>query len=200
MPADESPPNLSDGRTIDIRPLRSGDLDPLLRFANALVKEKKSNRKLGVGGFDKRVTRKFEEGFLRGMLAEAKAGDGVNFAAFAGKKLAGFCNVKRRNPMDLHHTGVLGIVVLPEWRGIGVGKRLMTRVLRGCSARGIWLVELEVMASNSRAQRLYESLGFRRVGVVPGKVLRDGKLTDIVAMYIDLRGTDKSPGRRRGRV
>lgn len=199
-PETEEPLVCPDGRTVAFRPLGPRDLGPLLRFANTMVREKKSNRELGVGGFDKRVTRRFEERFLRGLVAETKSGDGVNLAAFYGKKVVGLCSVKRRLAADLRHTGVLGIVVLSEWRGGGVGKRLMEGVLHGCSVGGIWLVELEVMANNFRALGLYESLGFRRVGVVPGKVLRDGKLTDIVTMYTDLRGTDKSPAGRRRRV
>jgi ribosomal protein S18 acetylase RimI-like enzyme len=76
---------------------------------------------------------------------------------------------------------------------------LMSEVLRETKRIGIWLVELEVLAINDRAKRLYEKVGFKTVGVVPNKILRDGKSIDIVSMYADLKRTNKSgpPGRRK---
>lgn len=188
-----------DGGEVTVRPLSVRDLDPLLKFANALVKEKRVNRRLGVGAFDKRITRKSEKAFLLKVTSEARSGNGVNLAAFARERVVGFCNVERRGPRDVRHTGVLGIVIVEEYRGMGVGRRLMEGVLRLCSRAGVWLVELDVMAFNAPAIRLYEGVGFKRVGVVPGKILRDGELTDIIAMYADIRGTDKSRPGRRGR-
>jgi RimJ/RimL family protein N-acetyltransferase len=52
---------------------------------------------------------------------------------------------------------------------------------------GVWLVELQVFAINEVAIHVYEKLGFKRVGVVPGKMLRNGRLLDEIRMYLDLR-------------
>lgn len=201
MPQAPRPVSLaaSDGSLLSMRPLSAGDLEPLMKFANALVREKKANRELGVGAFDRRVTRKSESKFLGTMLHESERRQGVNLAAFSGASLVGLCSVRRREPVDFRHTGVLGIAVLEAFRGRGVGRGLMSGVLGSCLKSGIWLVELEVMAINGRAIRLYEGLGFRRVGTVPGKALRDGREIDLISMYADLRRTDKSPGARRGR-
>lgn len=51
---------------------------------------------------------------------------------------------------------------------------------------GIWLVELEIFATNAAAKHLYEKLGFKTVGIIPKKVIRDGRFTDIIRMYIHL--------------
>jgi ribosomal protein S18 acetylase RimI-like enzyme len=188
-----------DGRRISIRPARPSDLTRLLKFANILVKEKRRNRELGVAAFDKRITLEFERKFLRGMVEGARKKEAVALLAWDRGELVGLCSTRRREPSDLHHTGVLGIVIRDGYRGVGVGETLISEVLKECRRMGIWLVELEVLAINARAKRLYEKVGFKQVGVVPNKVLRDGKHIDIIAMYADLRGTDKSgqPGRRK---
>ena len=182
-----------DGRTVTLRPFTSSDVDAMLRFANSIVREKKENRDLGIAAFDERLTREFERKFLRSTLASVKKGSGVSIAAFAERTLVGECMVRGREPNDLKHTGLLGIVILSEYRGVGLGEMLMLEVLREAKRIGIWLVELEVMAINKRAIRLYEKLGFRKVGIVPNKIQRDGRRLDMVTMYSDLRETINPP-------
>jgi hypothetical protein len=53
-----------DGRTIILRPLKRGDLDALVPFANSFVKERKRNRELGITSMEKRMTRADEKAFL----------------------------------------------------------------------------------------------------------------------------------------
>ena len=187
-----------DGRRVLLRSLAKGDVGAMTRFANALVREKKANRGLGVATFDKRVDRKTEAEFLGKLVTARAKREGANCAAFAEGEMVGECTLNRRPLADFRHTGVLGIVVLAGYRGVGLGERLMAEVLRDAVRMGVWLVELDVVADNGPAIRLYEKLGFRRVGTIPNKVLRDGKHGDIVAMYADLRGTDKSIFGRRG--
>ena len=182
-----------DGRTVTLRPFTSSDVDALLRFANSIVREKKENRDLGIAAFDKRLTRGLEKKFLRATLASVRKRSGVSIAAFAGRTLVGECMVRGREPNDLKHTGLLGIVILSEYRGVGLGETLMLEVLREAKRIGIWLVELEVMAINKGAIQLYEKLGFRKVGTVPNKVQRDGRHLDMVTMYVDLRETINPP-------
>jgi ribosomal protein S18 acetylase RimI-like enzyme len=53
------------------------------------------------------------------------------------------------------------VAVLPEWRGHGLARVLLERVIERGRAAGATLLHLEVFDGNSSAQRLYESLGFR---------------------------------------
>lgn len=190
----------SDDRLVILRALRKTDLDAVVRFANTLVREKKTNRELGVVSFDKRLTRKDERDFLKVRVEGARKGEVVSLGAFAEAKMVGHCDVRRWKPGDLRHAGTLGIVILQGYRGVGIGERLMTEVLRQALRKGIWLVELTVFAINEKAIHLYEKVGFRKVGVVPNKFLRDGRHLDEVVMYSDLRGSDKSDSTARGRT
>lgn len=184
---------------VTVRPLRRADSGALTDFVNALVEEKKANRDLGIGGFDAPVTRAREAKLLLAQLREMELGEGANLVAVLDGRIVGHCYVKRRSLSDMRHTGVLAVIVLDGFRGKGIGRRLLEGMLALSLKMGVWLVELEVMAGNAAATALYEKTGFVRSGVVPGKVLRDGKLVDSLAMYADLRGTDKSPAPSRGR-
>ena len=61
--------------------------------------------------------------------------------------------------------GELGnVAVSADWRGLGLGARLVEDILRRAARRGVREVFLEVRPSNAVARRLYERLGFRPVG------------------------------------
>lgn len=61
--------------------------------------------------------------------------------------------------------GELGnVCVSDEWRGHGLGARLVEEVIRRAAQRGVREVFLEVRPSNGVARALYERLGFRPVG------------------------------------
>jgi len=182
-----------DGRLVSLRRLREADLSAVLRFANELVRERETNPVLGIVSLDRRMTRGDEEEFLLRMIMGVRRREGVSLAAFANGKMVGHCNVSRLRPKDVRHTGVFGLTVIRDYRGLGIGKKISTEVLREAARIGIWLVELTVFATNERAIHLYEDRGFKRVGTVPNKILRRGRHTDEIVMYADLRGSDKFP-------
>jgi GNAT superfamily N-acetyltransferase len=53
------------------------------------------------------------------------------------------------------------IVVLEEYRGRGIGRRLMMAVIGEAKKRGCWRITLEVREDNTKAQNLYKSLEFK---------------------------------------
>ena len=65
-------------------------------------------------------------------------------------------------PMDFH---LLNLAVDPTFRRQGLARHLLQHVLDEFSYRGGGLASLEVRASNSDAQRLYQSMGFAQVGI-----------------------------------
>jgi len=56
--------------------------------------------------------------------------------------------------------------VVPEHRGLGLGRTLMIYALRGFQAAGLSRAYLEVTSQNDGAVQLYEDLGFRRARTV----------------------------------
>jgi ribosomal-protein-alanine N-acetyltransferase len=59
---------------------------------------------------------------------------------------------------------ILNLAVAPDGRRGGVGRALVTEVLRVLGGRGVRDVFLEVRESNAGARALYAAQGFREVG------------------------------------
>ena len=81
------------------------------------------------------------------------------------------------------HARVLGIGILPQWQGRGVGRRLMQRLLDWADNWAhVLRVELHVHADNERAIALYRSLGFVEEGRHRGYALKNGRYMDSLSM------------------
>lgn len=59
------------------------------------------------------------------------------------------------------------IAVAAEARGLGIGRALLDELLAEAGRRGVRELFLEVRADNPVARTLYESVGFREIGVRP---------------------------------
>lgn len=77
----------------------------------------------------------------------------------------GFSTFAARPLLNIHD-----LAVLPEWRGHGVGQRLLEHVEQKGRALGCCKLTLEVRADNRRAQRLYHFMGFDDIGSHEGTV------------------------------
>ena len=104
--------------------------------------------------------------------------------ALAGDKVIGWCDVRREFFPSRAHRGTLGIGLLPEWRGRGVGRRLLEATLAQARRSGFKRIELDVHADNSRAIAFYEKVGFVREGVVRDASLIDSVFRDAILMAI----------------
>jgi ribosomal protein S18 acetylase RimI-like enzyme len=63
----------------------------------------------------------------------------------------------------------LHIDLLPEARGHGEGRALMTSFLRGLHAAGVERVHLSMAPSNTGARAFYDRLGFTEIPMPPGR-------------------------------
>lgn len=59
---------------------------------------------------------------------------------------------------------ILDVAVVADYRGLGIGRLLVTTALRVFQERGALRVYLEVRTSNQAAISLYQALGFRETG------------------------------------
>jgi RimJ/RimL family protein N-acetyltransferase len=83
------------------------------------------------------------------------------------------------------HRGYLGIAVIKQWRGQGVGTALLQMLLQWASTNPlIDKVSLDVFATNHGAIRLYKKLGFIGEGLRLKDIkLGPGRYVDSVVMY-----------------
>jgi GNAT superfamily N-acetyltransferase len=56
------------------------------------------------------------------------------------------------------------VVVHANWRGRGIGKRMMQFAMKRCRARGCYKLALSSHRKREAAHRFYESLGFQKHG------------------------------------
>ncbi len=101
------------------------------------------------------------------------AGLTVAFGALEGQDLAGVLTLEySAKPKTKHKSLLVGMYVLPPWRGKGIARALMHAAIEHASQRGnVTVVQLEVTLGNEAAIKLYESLGFKQFGVEPMAVL-----------------------------
>jgi len=79
-------------------------------------------------------------------------------------KLVGYVTIDE-SIWDLsRHVGELGIAVLPESRGLGVGSALLNSALHLASEKGFKKIGLSVFQTNKRAINLYLKFHFKKVG------------------------------------
>lgn len=106
------------------------------------------------------------------LVAEMK-GEVVSCAGLHGVGKA----LRRRHAMSL------GIAVLPEAQGQGVGKAMMEALTDYADNWGqVLRIELTVYADNARAIRLYERSGFGHEGRHRAYALRQGQYVDTLSM------------------
>jgi len=87
------------------------------------------------------------------------------YIATKGSEVVGWCDILPMKYEGLTHSGRLGMGVKKEYRGQGIGKRLMDKTMAEAKKMGIERVELEVFASNRTALRFYKKSGFEVEGV-----------------------------------
>ncbi len=118
-----------------------------------------------------------------------KVGDGVArgertlLVAEDGEGIAGTVQLVTSMPENQpHRADVAKLLVHRRARGAGIGRRLMEAVEDAARRQGRRVLVLDT--ASSTAERLYERLGWQRVGVVPDYAyLPDGALCATVFFY-----------------
>jgi GNAT superfamily N-acetyltransferase len=78
----------------------------------------------------------------------------------------GFSTFSARPLINIHD-----FAVLPEFRGMGIGRALLAAVEERARARGCCKVTLEVQVGNARARHTYEAAGFAQATLENGGAL-----------------------------
>ncbi|MBS0244515.1 MAG: GNAT family N-acetyltransferase, partial [Proteobacteria bacterium] len=97
---------------------------------------------------------------------------------------AGWCDIFPLERDTMAHVGVLGIALLPEFRGQGLGERLMRETIDAGWRLGLLRIELGVFTHNPRAKALYHKLGFVEEGLRRGRVRMGEEFFDEIIMAL----------------
>jgi RimJ/RimL family protein N-acetyltransferase len=168
-----------DGRIVIIRPARTSDAAEIARRMASVVKEgiylEEEPDTLPTDREQEQEIRKIRED--GGLYAVAEV-DG---------KIAGVA-LLRRGPLEMNcHVAKFRMWLVPGYRGLGLGKKLMEYVIDGARARGVEKISLDVFSNNERAIGLYKKFGFRVEGRLKRQYVLEGRYVDEIVMGLSLQ-------------
>lgn len=125
---------------------------------------------------------------FEGMAAEVEQGRRLLLAAFDGDRIVGTVQVILASPPNQPHRGEIAkLLVHREARLRGIAKLLMELAESEAHAAGKTLLVLDTVTGDP-AERLYERIGWTKVGVIPNYALYpDGRFCDTTVFWKALR-------------
>lgn len=105
------------------------------------------------------------------------------FVVVAGEEIAGWCDVLPNPRRTANaHCATLGMGLLPNYRGQGIGRKLMQRAFDAALAFGFTRIELTVRETNVNAIALYKNFGFTTEGLHRKAVCIEGRYENTLSM------------------
>ena len=102
------------------------------------------------------------------LKARNESKNAIEIAAFFDGRIAGTAGFEPIGDKEkIRHRAEFGIAVEKAYWGRGIGKALTLACIECAKQAGYLQIELEVIAENTPAVRLYESVGFREYGRNP---------------------------------
>lgn len=124
---------------------------------------------------------------IEGFVKESVDNDAIQFFALSQEEVVGWADIFPSWAHAVSHCGSLGMGVHPNYRGQGLGKRLLNACIQKAWDKGLTRIELEARADNEPAIALYEKCGFKHEALKVQAMRFDGTYFDAVQMRL-LRG------------
>ena len=106
----------------------------------------------------------------------------AQYVALRDEEVVGWADIIPLGHPTMAHVGGLGMGVLANYRGRGIGSQLLSRTIEHAWSSGLKRLELEVFADNEPAIRLYKKHGYVQEGLKRYARFIDGQYQDIVVM------------------
>ncbi|QKE72574.1 GNAT family N-acetyltransferase [Arthrobacter citreus] len=109
-----------------------------------------------------------------------KTFDNFIVGAFDEEELVGVAGFYQKRSEKMKHKGTIwGMYVNPNYRGKGVGKKVLGQAIQHATQiEDILQIELAVISSNISAKKLYESVGFESFGTEKRALFVTGEFYD----------------------
>jgi L-amino acid N-acyltransferase YncA len=174
---------LRDGTAVDVRPLQEDDDGRLLRFFQRIPESERYYLK-------ENVTSAEVIGSWTSNLDFERV---VPLVALAGDEIVADATLHRSRAPARRHVGELRVVVDPEYRELGLGRRLIRELLDIASALGLHQATFELVAQREMAAIMAaESVGFQVSATLKGRI-KDmwGNFQDLVLMELPLENHER---------
>lgn len=110
----------------------------------------------------------------------------IYYIAVINGEIIGWCNIGKLNRPIYLHIGQLGMGVVSEHRGKGIGSALLNTAITAAKENGLTRIALSVRSPNKPAIALYEKFGFAHEGTHKNAILLDGEYEDEYSMGLSL--------------
>lgn len=104
------------------------------------------------------------------------------YALDTNDRVVGWCDIVPHGDPHTKHRATLGMGILEEFRGRGIGSKLMASALEHAKTCGLEKIELSVYTTNERAIALYKKHGFEQEGLLKKYRKLDKKYCDCLMM------------------
>lgn len=170
---------MKDGKKYIVRYAEIGDTQDMCKYMNTISQEQTYIRFQG-----EEITPKEECEYMENFIKKMDEHLSVKLVAICEGKIVGISDIKM-NDKIASHEGVFGITVAKEYRGQGIGKRLMELVLQEAvkNIPQLRIVTLAVFGNNLTAYEMYKKCGFLEYGRLPEGIHHKGQYVDHVYMY-----------------
>ena len=123
------------------------------------------------------VKRIYEEGIATGLATLATAAPAwetwnaehlqfARFVAFSGNKIAGWSALSPVSGRCVYSgLAEISVYIGTGFRGLGIGKKLLQKVIKNSEENGIWTLQAGIIKENKASIALHQSCGFRIVGL-----------------------------------
>ncbi len=161
-----------------IRPAKRGDAKAVLKYLNQVGGET-DNLLFGKEGVT--FTEQQEEALIDEINSSP---NGRMFIAHLDGQVIGIASIRGARPKRIAHQAEIGLSVLKDYWGMGIGRGLMDELITFARSVGTEIITLEVRTDNDRAITLYERYGFEKFGTYRRFFKIDGHYYD--AYYMNL--------------
>lgn len=117
-------------------------------------------------------------------IAENLAKGWPHFVALDGKKLIGWCDIVGDARENQAHGASLGMGLRRDYRGQGIGRRLIETTIAAAWAAGFKRIQLTVNADNAAGIALYRKVGFEAEGLFRKAARRPEGYIDVIPMAL----------------
>lgn len=155
------------------------DLNSMWEYINTLSQERTFIRYQG-----EKISLDEEEKYLNLLLEKIAKKEAVQLLVICEGKIVGVSDVEMQDK-TAKHLGIFGITVAKDFRGRGIGTKLMETVINEAerNINKLEIIILEVFANNDLAKDLYKRFGFLQYGMLPNGVRLEKGYQDRVFMY-----------------
>lgn len=172
---------MSDARTaMEIRPLTEADADA---FRAVRLTALRDTPEAFGSSYQEEIDQPREHFVARAAPPEPS----TTFGAFAGTQLVGTAGLLVSNRLKERHKAYMwGVFVLADFRGQGVGRKLVQHVIDR-AAGNVRVLQCSVVTAQQATRRMYHKMGFVPYGVERNALCIDGVFYDEELLAIDLR-------------